>query len=46
MYERWMSGQGPAHLFIYYQKQYKITEQGELEENRGGNKEWIVTDGK
>ena len=40
-----MSGQGPAHLFIYYQKPYKINEQGEVEELRQPV-EFVVTDGK
>jgi hypothetical protein len=26
IFEGWMKGTGPAHLFIYYQKPYKITE--------------------
>ena len=26
IFERWMAGQGPAHLFIYYQKPYKQNE--------------------
>ena len=40
-----MAGQGPAHLFIYYQKPYKLNEQGEVEELRQPA-EFIVTDGK
>jgi hypothetical protein len=39
-----MAGQGPAHLFIYYQKPYKLNEQGEVEELRQPA-EFIVTDG-
>jgi len=39
-----MSGQGPAHLFIYHQKPYKINEQGEVEELRQPV-EFVVTDG-
>ena len=41
-----MKGTGPAHLFIYYQKPYKVTDQGEIEEYRGGREEFFVTDGK
>jgi len=39
-----MAGQGPAHLFIYYQKPYKLNEQGEVEELRQPA-EFLVTDG-
>lgn len=24
--DKWLSGQGPAHLFVYYQKPYKMNE--------------------
>lgn len=41
-----MSGQGPAQLFVYYQKPYKINEQGEPEELKQQPHEFIVTDGK
>ena len=41
-----MKGTGPAHLFIYYQKPYKVTDQGEVEEVRGSREEFFVTDGK
>jgi hypothetical protein len=41
-----MKGTGPAHLFIYYQKPYKVTDQGEIEEYRGGRDEFFVTDGE
>ena len=43
--ERWMAGTGPAHLFVYYQKPYKVNEQGEIEELRQAV-DWFVTDGK
>ena len=43
--DKWMAGQGPAHLFVYYQKPYKITDQGEVEELRQPP-EFIVTYGK
>ena len=45
IFEKWMSGAGPAHLFIYYQKPYKMNEQGEIEPLRQPE-EFIVTDGK
>ena len=41
-----MKGTGPAHLFIYFQKPYKITDQGEIEEIRGSREEFFVSDGK
>ena len=41
-----MKGTGPAHLFVYYQRPYKVTDQGEIEEYRGGREEFYVTDGK
>jgi hypothetical protein len=42
-----MSGQGSPHLFIYYQKQYKINEQGDIEDNyRNSHNEFVVSDGK
>ena len=41
-----MKGTGPAHLFIYFQKPYKITDQGEIEEIRGSREEFLVSDGK
>ena len=40
-----MAGTGPAHLFVYYQKPYRMNEQGEIEELRQPA-EFIVTDGK
>lgn len=40
-----MKGEGPAHLFVYYQKPYKLNEQGEVEELRQPA-EFLVTDGK
>ena len=40
-----MAGQGPAHLFVYYQKPYRMSEQGEVEELRQPA-EFTVTDGK
>jgi hypothetical protein len=40
-----MAGQGPAHIFVYYQKPYKLNEQGEVEELRQPA-EFQVTDGK
>ena len=45
VFDRWMSGQGPAHLFVYYQKPYRINEQGEDEDLRQPI-EFVVTDGK
>jgi len=39
-----MSGAGPAHLFVYYQKPYKMNEQGEPEELRQPH-EFVVTYG-
>lgn len=41
-----MAGQGPAHLFVYYQKPYKLNEQGDVEEIRSSSPEFQVTDGK
>ena len=41
-----MKGTGPNHLFIYYQKPYKMTDQGEIDEVRGSREEFFVTDGK
>ena len=41
-----MKGTGPAHLFIYFQKPYKITDQGEIDEIRGSREEFLVSDGK
>jgi hypothetical protein len=26
IFDAWMKGTGPAHLFIYYQKPYKVTD--------------------
>ena len=40
-----MAGQGPAHLFVYFQKPYRMSEQGEVEELRQPA-EFTVTDGK
>ena len=40
-----MAGTGPAHLFVYYQKPYRMNEQGEIEELRQPA-EFVVTDGK
>ena len=45
-FDAWMKGTGPAHLFIYYQRPYKITDSGEIDEYRGGREEFFVTDGK
>ena len=45
MFDKWMAGQGPMHIFVYYQKPYKITAHGEIEELRQGP-ELIATDGK
>ena len=45
-FDAWMKGTGPAHLFIYYQRPYKVTDQGEIEEYRGGREEFFVTDCK
>jgi hypothetical protein len=44
LFDRWMAGQGPAHLFVYYQKPYRMNEQGEIEELRQPH-EFVVTDG-
>lgn len=41
-----MDGSGPAHLFVYYQKPYKVTDQGEIEEILGSREEFFVSDGK
>ena len=41
-----MQGSGPAHLFVYYQKPYKLNEQGDVEEIRSSSPEFQVTDGK
>jgi hypothetical protein len=46
MVDAWMNGQGPAHLFVYYQKAYKINENGEVEESKTGREEFHFTDGK
>ena len=40
-----MSGQGPATLFVYYQKPYRMNDQGEVEEQRQPH-EFFVTHGK
>ena len=40
-----MAGQGPAHLFVYYQKPYKINDQGEVQEERAPA-DFVVTYGK
>jgi hypothetical protein len=45
IYDKWMNGQGPAHLFVYYQKPYKMNEQGDIDELRQPP-EFIVTHGK
>lgn len=41
-----MKGQGSAHLFVYYQKPYRVTETGEIDEYKGGREEFYITDGK
>jgi dynein heavy chain len=46
IFEAWMKGTGPAHLFIYYQKPYKVTDQGEVEEVRGSREEFLFSDGE
>jgi hypothetical protein len=47
MWENWMQGKGSAHIFVYYQKPGRfIQETGEWEENKNGNKEFIVNEGK
>ena len=45
IFEKWMAGTGPAHLFVYHQKPYRMNEQGEIEELRQPA-EFVVTDGK
>ena len=43
-----MSGQGPPTLFIYYQKAYKLNDQGDDVEDsyKNAHPEFVVTDGK
>jgi dynein heavy chain len=41
-----MKGTGPAHIFIYYQKPYKVLDSGEIVENPGSTDQFFVTDGK
>ena len=42
----WMAGTASAQIFIYYQKPYKITESGEIEDDKNSGKQFYVTDGK
>ena len=42
-----MAGKGAAHIFVYYQKPGKfMPETGDWEQNKNGNKEFVVTEGK
>lgn len=46
-FDNWMDGQGPPHMFIYYQAQYKITDQGEIKDQySNASPEFFVTDGE
>lgn len=45
--ENWLKGTGPAHIFFYYQKPYKLNEQtGEIVEIAGSSDQFFVTDGE
>jgi len=44
--ETWFKGQGSAHIFIYYQKPYKINDQGETIEQPGSREDFFITDGE
>jgi len=46
IFENWMKGTGPAHIFIYYQKPYKVLDSGEIVENPGSTDQFFVTDGE
>ena len=46
LFDKWAAGQGAAHLFVYYQKPYRVTEQGDIEVSERQPHEFIVTDGK
>ena len=45
LFDKWAAGQGAAHLFVYYQKPYRVTEQGDIEVSERQPHEFIVTDG-
>jgi hypothetical protein len=47
MWDNWMQGKGSAHIFVYYQKPGRfIQETGDWEEQKNGNREFIVNEGK
>jgi hypothetical protein len=47
LFDAWMKGTGPAHLFVYYQMPYTMNEAGEIEDVKGAHKpQFYVTDGK
>lgn len=43
--ETWFKGVGSAHIFIYYQKPYKLNDQGECVEPQNSREEFFITDG-
>jgi len=44
--ENFFKGTGSAHLFIYYQKPYRLTESGETVEVAGARDDFFITDGE
>jgi hypothetical protein len=44
--ETWFKGQGSAHIFIYYQKPYRLTDSGETVEVAGAREDFFITDGR
>lgn len=44
--ETWFKGVGTAHIFIYYQKPYRLNDQGECVEPANSREEFFITDGE
>lgn len=44
--ETWFKGSGSAHVFIYYQKPYRLTDSGETVEVAGAREDFFITDGE
>lgn len=46
MWEDFQKGEGPSRIFVFYQTPYKTGENGEIIEQHGSPKEFIVSDGE